>query len=293
MVNNNLFAGPAYSPDLSAATGNTIYIVDCGIGHSGTHKDIRAKYIVKEAVGKGVQRLHVITSGNSGMSLKDEIERQNAPLELSSIVSPDVSRAITRRLEGEKSRVIVTYLKRKRLGESDISALVGKGSWDVSYLEGPHYFGLVNAVLSVRPEIIAIPVGSGELFNSFYFFIREKGLGARLVGAVPEGNHPACALAKVNRARFIKRYTGKTRADKLAAAYISPAAESGIEDAVSKGHGILDFSEESIEWAVKASKEAGFDLEPSGAASLIVPKRYKGKRVVCVLTGKGKVGGAK
>ena len=61
---------------LSRGTSSKAFYIDCNSFTTGTHKDFRSARIIDKAEKEGVKNIHLITAGNAGISLKQEIERR-------------------------------------------------------------------------------------------------------------------------------------------------------------------------------------------------------------------------
>lgn len=262
---------------LSQLTSNEVSYLDCSSFETGTHKDLRSKYIVDYAVRNGISNIHLITSGNAGISLKRAIDKSDAKISLVNIVPSDLEEEIVRLLISPNSQVVKSDLEKEFLSAEMITDLVNGNSYDATYIEGSQYDEMIKKVVSVSPDCVALPVGSGELYNCFYNYIRENRLSAKLIGIVPQSNHPLSS----------KESDERTLADKLYCKFMNPKAIEKVNEALSEGYGILEISNEQIEYCMRLSKELGLNLEPSGAVSLILPQQIKHKEIVCVLTGKG------
>lgn len=264
-----------YSPYLSKLTSNDVFYLDCSILESGTHKDLRSSSIVDYAVTHRIENIHLITAGNAGMSLKKAIEHAGADIQLINIVSRDLEERIVRSLISQNSQVMRFDLEKEYFS----SANIAEGSFDATYIEGPQYDTLIRSAIAISPEYVALPIGSGELFNCFYNYIREHRLSTKIIGIVPRGNHPLSQHGTSDR----------TLADKLYCEFMNLKALEKIRESLLYGHRIIDINNTQIAYCLQLSKLLGMDLEPSGAVTLVAPQQVEHKKIVCVLTGKGRL----
>ena len=267
-----------YAPSLSDSSGNARYVLDCSGLDSGTHKTLRSRYIVDYALKSGISDIHLITAGNAGLSLKQEIEKRDLPVNLFHIVGKSLPEKVKKLLSNKKNRVIESDLERQYLSPEAINDLVGQSSFDATYVEGPQYNPLIELALSVNPDKIIVPVGSAELFNCSYLYIKNKKNMVKIIGVVPRYNHP---LSRSNSPQY-----EKTLADKLGCRFITPRALSTARSALDDGHGIVNVDNNHVKSALRKAQELYISAEYSGAVSLAVSDEIYGRRVVCVLTGK-------
>ena len=267
-----------YSYYLSSLTSNRVFYIDCSTSETGTHKDMRSKGIVGYAEKHGINSIHLITSGNAGLSLKHTIKQSGRNITLTHIVPVSIADDISHHLESSESRVIKVDLTRAFLSGEKIREIVGDESFDATYIKGPHYTTLIQAALEVLPDYVIVPLGSGELFNSFYCYIKENGSNTKIVGVIPRGSHPLSSRGTYE----------KTLADKLSCSFIHPRAEADVREALLWGHELHEANNKQIMTAVVQASEIGIQLEPSGAVSLAALNKSQNKTVVCVLTGRGK-----
>ena len=262
---------------LSQLTSNEVYFLGCSDLETGTHKDLRSKYVVDYAVRNGINQIHLITTGNAGIGLKRAIEKSGSRIHLINIVPTDLEEKIVKSLTGLSSRVVKLDLGQKFLSAGMVEGLVSSNSYDATYIEGNQYDEMIKRVISVAPNFVALPIGSGELYNCFYNYIRESRLSVKLIGVVPQGNHPLSS----------KKTDERTLADKLYCKFMNPNAIKKTQEALSEGHKIVEIDNKQIEYCMRLSENLGLNLEPSGAVSLVIPQQLKNKKIACVLTGKG------
>ena len=240
-----------YSKLLSTQTSNEVFYLDCSSLETGTHKDMRSKYIVDYAVRKGVGNLHLITMGNAGISLKRAIDKSGAKISLVNIVPSDLEEEIVRLLTGHNSLVVRSDLEKEFLSEEKMKGLANGNSYDATYVEGYQYDKMIEVAVNISPDHIVLPVGSGELYNCFSNYIRRNQLSTKLTGIVPKGNHPLSS----------KESDERTIADKLYSKFMNPKAINKINEALSEGHEIIEISNEQISYCLIISENLGLDLE--------------------------------
>ncbi len=267
----------AYSHFLSSITYNDVYYLDCSGLETGTHKDLRSRFIIDYALHSEIRSLHIITKGNAGVSLKKVIDAANADISLVHIVPHSLDERIVALLRGQKSHVIKMNLDEQLISACALANLVSPGSYDATYVEGPQYDPMIKELLSISPDYVIVPVGSGELFNCIYNHLSGYRLGTKLIGIIPKGNHPLSSISAYE----------KSLADKLACTFIQPQAMQKIKKSLREGHQILEISNADITNCLEIGTNLGLKTEPSAAVALYALHRLQGKKVVCVMTGKG------
>ncbi len=169
------------------------------------------------------------------------------------------------------TKLIKTDLSKRILNSRDIISLSRshcKGLiWDVTNGFHEAYEKIVDEIKNENPDIIVLPVGSGESFVGIYEGIKKSKLKTKLVG-----------VSVNNGANF---------ADKLHTPWTP--YESKINSILKKGNEIIKLEEKEVKEIYKKYKDK-FDVEPSSSVVFgIFPKLKikKGKKVVLINSGKG------
>lgn len=258
-------------------SANEVYYLDCSNFPNGTHKDLRSQYIINGCVKKGIKNIHLITTGNAGLSLKKTIEEQNADIFLTNIVDSKFNETTFLNLESDRSMLKQIDLDKEFLSQNTINSIIGQNSLDVTYFESSQYDSLFATIIEAKPTHIIVPVGSGELYNCCYNYISQQNLSIKLIGILPKGNHP------------LSKYSKKedTLAEKLYCKYMYSDAKRKILESISKGHTLIEVSNDNILYGEEIAIRANLDLELSGSVSFSVLNTFIDCRLACILTGKG------
>lgn len=243
------------------------------------HKYLRAKYIY-ETLSLGYEQIHLITSGNAGKNIKQILkEEKETNRNLVNIVDKNLDSNIKEPLIGANSSILELDLTKRKYSPKELDLLVkqifGKNSFNATYIEGPQYYPLIEQSLSINPDYVIIPLGSGELYNSFYNYLKKYNHKTKLIGIIPQGNHALSARGN----------TEITLADKLFCQYITNEAKIKIKESVKNGHQIQEVTNQNLIKANNYAKQLGLTLEYSASSSLLIPKYAQNKKTISVLTG--------
>lgn len=270
-----------YSSDIGDRCKNDVYTLDFSYMPYGTHKDIRSQLIVEYAIKNNISKLHIITSGNAGLSLKKTIEKTNKDIFLTCIVSDSINESIALSLIGPNSNIMKYDLEREDITKK-LPNLINN-SFDVTYVKGNPYIDVISTMNKHNFDYIIIPLGSGELYTRFLDYIKEHKLSTKLIGVIPFAKHP---LSKEYRhwASFPDSY-----ADKLTCKFINSKIAIKIKGSEKQGNMIYEITNQEISELCAFSKTLNYSLEPSGAVGLCVPTIIQNKKILCVLTGNGNI----
>lgn len=162
------------------------FVQDWSTSVNHTFKDLKADFVVRNAVNDLVDKLCVITSGNAGISV-GRLGLKNM-IKVFCIVDSRIDHRIYQKLKRCCTKVIKTDLSAKILHSEDTIRICR---------ENPHETirdvtnGQSDAYKSILPtdqvfDYIICPVGSGESFCGIYDAIKYRKIKTKLIGVTPE-----------------------------------------------------------------------------------------------------------
>ena len=248
-----------------------LWIKDEGENTYGTHKDRRSKLILQKAINDRIDKLVLITSGNAGYSLG--MLAKEFGIKIICIIDKNLKKSIRRKLDLCSTTVEVDLSKRI-LKPADTMALARENN-DEAILDvtnGFHnaYGELLCEIAEKNPEIIILPLGSGETFVGIYNEIEKLKLKTKLIGVSVKNKW-------------------ESYADKLCTPYTP--YKSKIQSILTKGHKIIYLTEEEVKKAYKRSKRY-FNVEPSSSVIFGILSKLnvkKDARIILINSGKGLV----
>jgi cysteine synthase len=174
-------------PELSEVFGlRHLLVKDESVNPFGTHKDRKSEYLVLAArrggAGRRPDAFSIITSGNAGVSLAAFASRDRIPVVAVVDALPEESMARLRRSCRDVLRVDLS--SRVWTGRALRSLLRAHGyerTLDASNCAAA-YAGLAHELAELGPDVVVLPVGSGELFVGLARVIRARRLLTRLYG---------------------------------------------------------------------------------------------------------------
>lgn len=172
-------------PDLDPGTlFRHAYVKDESRNPSGSIKDRRNLHIVNEAVRLGVDKLVLITSGNSGYSLATLAK--GTPLLVVCIVDKNIDAATKDLLRKVAYQVIEVNLQHKILRPEEVISFAREREdeviWEVTNGYEQAYASLVAELRPLKPDYIVTPVGSGENFVGFVNGVDFYRLPTKVIG---------------------------------------------------------------------------------------------------------------
>ena len=161
----------------------------------GTHKDRKSLYIVTNAQrlcgGIDPAALCIVTSGNAGFSLAAFASERRLPV--IAIVDRSASQQVVRQLSIVCKRTLCIDLETKRWTSKQIRMLAGETKrypiLDATY-SSRAYQCIANEVAYEAPEVILLPVGTGELFVGLAAGLRRLKMKTRLIGITAKTRNP-------------------------------------------------------------------------------------------------------
>jgi cysteine synthase len=247
-------------PDLSEFFGiRHLFIKDESANPYGTHKDRKSLSVVMTAISTAPhlrpEALCILTAGNAGLSLAKIAAVYDLPV--TAFVNPNTIPPQTyARLEAVCEQVISLDTERRRWGSDELKDLAGAkdGRRVVDATNGitDPFEAIIDEICNInsqlRPDVIILPVGGGELFLGVANGLIKNGLKTRLIGVTVTENSVADKLySKWNpQANYIAEITRAA----------SPHQLCCLDDEAL----ILD----TYRWLKKTSQ---LDCEPSSAAA--------------------------
>lgn len=150
-------------PDLPFANA---FCKDESTNPSGSFKDRRSIEIINEAMRLGVDKLALITAGNSGCSLASLAK--GTSLLIVCIVDKNIDPAMKDLLKKISHDVIEVNLQHKILRPEEVISFAREKEeeviWEVTNGYDQSYVPIVAELRNLNPDYIVTPVGSGESF---------------------------------------------------------------------------------------------------------------------------------
>jgi threonine synthase len=247
-----------------------LWVKDESLNPFGTFKDRRSELIIDRAKDRHVDKLGLITYGNTGYSLARFAESTN--IKVVCIVDRTVSSNIRDKLERHSYKIIEVDLSKKIFRPKDVIAMARESNeeviWDVTSGFHQAYQSIVEEIQTKRPDWLLTPLGGGEAFVGLYEGLERYRLKTKLVGVGVKG--PSIAD---------KLYTRWT------------PYKSRIEAILKKGHQYIQLSEEEVKEAFEKVNHI-ITCEPSASVvfgALLKLDIRKNDKVIVINSGKGLV----
>ena len=209
----------------------------------GTFKDRRNELVINRAKDEFVDKLVLITSGNTGYSLARFAEGTN--IKVVCIVDKTLNYTIIDKLEKFSYKVIKVDLSKKIFKPEEVIAIARESDeeviWDVTNGFHQAYHSIIQEIKAERPDWLVVPLGSGEAFVGLYEGSKRYKLKTKLVGVGVKG--PSIAD---------KLYTPWT------------PYKSKIKAILKEGHQYIQLSEEQIKDAYEKVRNI-ISVEPSSS----------------------------
>ena len=247
-----------------------LYIKDESRNPFGTYKDRRSELIIREALRKKLDKLIIITSGNSGYSLARCAE--DTPLKVICVIDKNDKNSIKSKLKRCSYMVLETDLLKKKINPIDLIKEIRENERekikDVSNGFHSAYINIIREIKDEKPDYIIVPVGSGECFYGLYKGIKRYKLKTKLIGIGVKNKKESFA-------------------DKLPT--IWTPYQSNLNNLCKKGHKIIRLNEREIKIAYNKFKKL-INCEPSSAVALGVLykiKFNKEDKIIIINSGRG------
>lgn len=257
-----------------------LLIKDESDNHFGTFKDRRNRLIVEDAMKRRVDKLALITSGNSGYSLAKLAERIG--VKVVCIIDEKTNHDITKHLE-KYSQVVKVDLSKKIFYNKDVIGLAREEAeeviWDVTNGYDAAFQSIIKEIKKEDPDWLITPVGGGEAYVGLYEGLKKYRMKTKLVGA---GVH----RLRNNR---LELFGGPSIADKLYTPYMYTRYKEIIEISLKEGHLYIQVSEEQIKDAHKRVSSI-ISCEPSSAAAFAALSELdvaRDSKIIVINSGKG------
>jgi len=247
-----------------------LLIKDESVNPTGTHKDRRSQFIIKKATELGVDKLVLITAGNSGNSLLHAAI--GTGLQTVCIIDRSIQASIKKQLNHLAYLVIETDLSSDILTIEKTIAMAREHEreviWDVKNGYHEAYLPIVDEIKSANPAYVITPVGSGELFVGIYYGLKDAGLKTKLIGI---GVNDLNSIAD-------KLHTPWTPYEKI------------IGKITAEGHQFIRLDEPVVKATVKQMGRFSLNSEASALvafAAFDIFNMTRGETIVYVNSGKG------
>lgn len=248
---------------------NNLFIKDESKNPFGTFKDRRSELIIKKAIEEQVDKLVLITSGNAGYSLLKFSE--GSDIKVFCVVDKKLKESIKDKLNGH-NKIIEIDLSSKILKPEEVISLARESDeeviWDVTNGFHEAYEKIIQEIRHIEPDLIILPMGSGEAFVGCFNGIKKYKLKAKLIGVTVKDKWNSFA-------------------DKLHTPWTP--YKSKIQSILKEGHRIIILEENLIKNAYKENNKV-LDIEPSSAVvfgALPKIKFKKEDKIVLINSGKG------
>lgn len=282
---------------LSDYAQKEVFVLDFSQSPTGNHKYLRSKRIVEQALAEGKTRICIITAGNAGKAILQEIIKVNATgdrkLFLTCIVSHRMSEKRRRKLESPYSTIISCDLDTIFLSDEDQIELAkthpGEGVFNATALIDLEMSAITEQFKHKIIDTVLVPVGSGELFVSFWNQFKTFPQKPKLIGVLPAESHPLCKIALEDPLEFEKTYKFNALTSSISFKYLPAEIKDHLLSLKNEGCAYVDISNEEITNAYMLSQKAGYVLEPSSSLPLALLRSTRlesAQRVACILTGK-------
>ena len=160
------------------------YVKDEGGNLYGTAKDRRNDFVLQQAERLGVDKLVLITSGNSGYSFAKLAD--GTGIQIVCIIDRQLPTAFKVRLQQVSYHVIEVNLQHKILRTEEVISFAREKEdeviWDVTNGYEESYGSIVQELRSLSPQYIVVPVGSGELFTGVAEAVNRQKLTTKVIG---------------------------------------------------------------------------------------------------------------
>jgi len=247
----------------------------------GTFKDRRNELIIKKAMEARIDKLALITSGNSGYSLARLAE--GTGIKVVCIVDRKIDPHIKEHLKKYAEKVIEVDLSQKIFRTEDIIDLargtsVHEEVWDVTNDYHEAFHSIVGEIEGEDPDYLICPLGSGEAYVGLYEGLKKYRLKTKLIGV---GVHEL-------RDNELTLSGSPSIADKLYTPY-TPYRRRIEEVILEEGHFYRHVSDEQIINTYEKIKRI-ISCEPSSAAAFAALPELdidKNGKVIVINSGKG------
>ncbi len=267
---------PLFSvPNISSDYGiKGIFVKDESRNQCGTIKDRRSFDIVQKAMRSGVDKLVLMTCGNSGASLASFA--RGTRLKVVCFINRNASAHTKASLRESCYQVIELNLEHRIIRPEELIAFARERDdeviWDVTYGFEESYTPLVNEILhKVKPDYIVTPIGSGSIFMGLVQGIEKFNVSSKVIGIGVQN-------------------TIQSSADKLCTPW-SPYTRMLHEHCEKHGHFIYNLTEDEIKKTHQTFKNtARCDASSAVVYAALHRHPFKPRDVVVFLnTGRGTI----
>lgn len=163
----------------------SVFVKDESRNPTGTIKDRRSFEIVEKALRLGVDKVVLMTCGNSGISLAHFA--RGTRLKIVCCVDRNVSAYIKTALREVCYQVIELNLEHRIIRPEELISFARERDdeviWDVTYGFEDSYVPIINEILHrVKPDYIVVPIGSGGIFIGLIQGLQKFNVQTKVIG---------------------------------------------------------------------------------------------------------------
>lgn len=285
---------PCYKiPELNKIAGlPNLFIKDETFNRFGTMKDRRSKALVKLAEQFNFKKIFCVTGGNLGSSLGEFAIKSG--IECISVAPKDIPKKILAKLAGKTTLTEIETLfdptqvwTSQKVAAEFPDALDGTSNNPVTVAA---YHGIISELMGLLPEIIIVPLGSGELFCGLCQKIEESKMGTKVIGVSVIGKNPIWPAIQNNKDEIQMEKGFQERSANKISVMFTPLLPV-IMHYLSKGHKFIEISSTEMQDAIfefqpyfeHAIEHSSFSVF---AAAGKLQAEERGKKIACILTGR-------
>lgn len=254
--------------------------------HTGSFK-FRAAYNVAASVPN--PRILTASSGNFGQALAYACKLLGKGC---TVVMPTTSAAVKvagvkahgAKVEPVDTTVTTRAARVAELAAADPEAYVASAYDDPLVIAGNSSLG--EEIAARRPDVVIVPVGGGGLAAGVLLGLRRAGSPAALIGAEPALANDAARSWRTGEL-VVQETEPRTIADGARTLSLGKHNWAILRDGFAA---VVEVDEAAIAAGLRwLARNAGLRAEPTGALAIAAllgdPERFRGKRVVCVVSG--------
>jgi threonine synthase len=260
-----------------------LYLKDETVEPTGSYLDRSSALFVSSVIDGGYRTIKAYTTGNLGASLSAYSAKASLKLQV----------ILKNPLDPMKLYQMIAFGAEVQTDEVQTKNFVVATEYDplITFAKRTATFEIFEQ-LKLAPDFIIIPMGEGGLVYEALMAIKQMGIkGTRLIGVQAEGCAPI--VDAFNKGLNHVKDAVITKSVVFDLSVIAPKYGDAALNAIRESDGIaLSIPEQEIVNSMMMLAESeGLLVEPAAslgiAAVLNMQKIFKGKRVVCILTGSG------
>lgn len=233
------------------------YLKDESANANKSIKDRRSKFILEEATRLDVDKLALITAGNSAYSLAKLV---TSDIKIVAVVDRSLSPEMKRKLASSVYQMVEVNLQYKILRPEEVITFAREREdeviWDVTNGYEESYIPIVAEVKHINPTHVIVPIGSGGIYVGIVDGVQRYRLSTKVVGVGVQNTYKSFAD---------KLHTPWTPYSKVMSKFHS------------MGHTIYRLTEPEIKETWQKYQHVA-NLEPSSAVVFAVMNKYQFKK---------------